>query len=189
LTFREQEPMNTGQRSLPMGILALSFFILHEGVYVYRGHPANALWSCNVALLAIAFGLLIPSAITNAVGTFWLTAGLPLWLYYLATTGDIIPTTLLSHLGGLLFGYAGIKRLGLPRATWLISVLALFVLILLSRLLSSPDENINFSYGTYSGAETIFSSYWIYMLTIGTVFFAVFGTLQWGLPKLGFSKL
>jgi hypothetical protein len=177
-----------GKRSLPLGILALLFFILHEAVYIHRGHPANGLWSCNVGLLAIAIGLLIPSAITNAVGTFWLTAGLPLWLYYLATTGDIIPTTLLSHLGGLLFGYAGIKRLGLPGVTWFISVLALFPLILLSRPLSLPDENINFSYGIYSGAETIFSTYWVFILAIGIAFIAVFRTLQWALPKLGFAK-
>jgi hypothetical protein len=176
------------QRSIPLGSLALLFYILHEAVYTYRGQPENGLWSCDVALLAVAFGLLIPSPVTNAVGAFWLTAGLPLWVYYLFAGDDLVPTTLLVHLGGLAISYAGMKRLGIPKLTWAISMVALFGLILLSRAFSSPVENINFSYGIYSGARRVFSSYWSYMFAMGSLFTAIFATLQWGLPKLGFPK-
>jgi len=57
-------------------------------------------------LLAVGFGLLIPSAISNAVGAFWLTAGLPIWLYYLGTSASIVPTSVLTHIGGSSIGYA-----------------------------------------------------------------------------------
>jgi hypothetical protein len=169
-----------------MGSLALLFFALHEAVFAYRGHPENGLWSCNVAVLAVGFGLLIPSPIINAVGAFWLTAGLPLWVYYLFTGDDVAATTFLSHLGGLAFAYTGMKRLGVPSGTWLVAVAALFGLILLSRPLNSPAENVNFSYGVYGGAEKIFPSYWIFIFAIGVSFAAVFAALQWALPKLGF---
>jgi hypothetical protein len=169
-----------------MGTVALLFFVVHEAVYVYRGQPENGLWSCNVAVLAVGFGLLIPSPIMNAVGAFWLTAGLPIWIYYVFTGGDAVVTTFLSHLGGLALGYAGMKRLGVPRSTRYVSVAALFALILISRPLNSPLENINFSYGIYSGLENVFPSYWVFMLALGIVFSAVFAALQWGLPKLGF---
>jgi hypothetical protein len=166
-----------------MGALALLFFIAHEVVYIYRGQPENGLWSCNVAVLAVGFGLLIPSPVTNAVGAFWLTAGLPVWIYYVFSSGDVVVTTFLSHLGGLALGYTGMQRFGVPRSTWYVSVTALFALILISRPLNSPLENINFSYGVYAGLESVFPSYWIFMLTLGIVFTGVFASLQFLLHR------
>ena len=176
------------RRTISMGVLALLFFFVHEVVYVYRGHPENGLWACDVALLAVGFGLLLSSPILNAVGAFWLTAGLPIWVFYLFTGDDFVPTTFLTHLGGLALGYIGMKRLGVPSSTWYVAVATLFGLILLSRPLNSPHENVNFSYGVYAGLENIFPSYWIFMSALGVVFAGVFAALQWGLPRLGFTK-
>ena len=52
------------------------------------------------------------------------TAGLPIWLYYLGTSASIVPTSVLTHIGGFIIGYAGMKKLGLPRGTWLVAIVA-----------------------------------------------------------------
>src|SRR4051812_46788914 len=107
------------KRSVPHGMLALVFVGLQAVIYTYEGRPENLLWACNIATLAIAAGLLIPSPTTNAVGVFWLAAGFPLWIFDFIAQREFLPTSLLTHVGGLIVGYIGIKRLGLPNAAWL----------------------------------------------------------------------
>jgi hypothetical protein len=180
--------MNRGLRSVPLGMTALVLYAIHEIAYVLRGQPENGLWTCNVGLIAVGVGLLIPSAICNAVGTFWMTAGFPLWIVYMLTAVDGEWTSILTHIGGLILGYIGIRRQGLPSPTWAYAILALAGLILVSHPLTSPAQNVNFSHGVYEGAQRFFSSYWTYMFALFVAFTAVFTTLQWGLPKLGFRK-
>jgi hypothetical protein len=171
------------------GIAALFLFGLHETAYVFRGQPENGLWACHVAVLAIGAGLLIPSAIANAVGTFWLTAGFPLWAYYVATSSDIVPTTFASHIGGLVLGYYGIRRLGLPTATMWIALGGLALLVMISRTVTGPTENINLSHGVWEASTGgAISSYRLYMLFFFAFFVAIFLTLQLALPKLGFQR-
>jgi hypothetical protein len=180
--------VNRASRSVLLGLTALVLYTIHEIEYILHGQPENGLWTCNVGLIAVGVGLLIPSAICNAVGTFWMTAGLPLWIVYMLTATDGEMTSVLTHIGGLILGYIGIRRLGLPSPTWLIAILALAGLIVVSRPLTPAAANINFSHGVYEGTRRFFPSYWIYMSALFVAFTAVFTSLQWGLPKLGFGK-
>jgi hypothetical protein len=141
-----------------------------------------------MAVLAIGAGMLIPSALANAVGTFWLTAGFPLWIYHLATDSDIVATTFVSHIGGLLLGYAGLRRLGLPAATWWIALIGLALLVLISRTVTGPEENINLSHGIWAASSGVIVPYGLYMLFFFAVFTAIFLALQIGLPRLGFRR-
>lgn len=170
------------------GLAAIAFFLTHETVHTLRGYPENGLWTCNVAVLAVGLGLLIPSPLLNSVGTFWLTAGFPLWIFYLFTASNIAPTTALSHIGGLAIGYAGLRKLGLPKSTWWVAIVALLALILVSRVVSSPEENINLSHGVYAPTGQTYSSYWLNMLFLSVIFTGAFTCLQWGLPRLGFRR-
>jgi hypothetical protein len=177
------------RRNVPLGLIALFLFGLHETIYALRGLPENGLWACHVAVLAIGVGLLIPSAIANAVGTFWLTAGFPLWIYYLFTASDIVPTTFATHIGGLVLGYAGIRRLGLPAATWWTSMVGLGLLILISRAVTASAENINLSHGVWAtSGSVVIPSYGLYMLFFSILYTAIFVALQFGLPRLGFPR-
>jgi hypothetical protein len=179
----------THSRNLPLGFIALFLFGLHETAYALRGIPENGLWACHVSVLAIGAGLLIPSAIANAVGTFWLTAGFPLWIYYVTTASDIVPTTFATHIGGLVLGYAGIRRLGLPAATWWVALAGLALLALISRAITAPAENINLSHGIWAESSgVVISSYGLYLLFFFVVFTAIFLALQLGLPRLGFPR-
>ena len=147
------------ERSVLPGALAVGLFTIHEFIYVARGQPENCLWMCNIGLFSVGLGLLIPSPITTAVGAFWLTAGFPLWIIYLVTAGDIVTTSVLAHVGGLILGFTGLKKLGLPPQTWWLAILALAALTLLTRQWSSPEENINLSYRAYEGSGQLFLSY------------------------------
>jgi hypothetical protein len=169
-------------------MIALALFATREIVFIFRSQSENGLWACYVALLLIGVGLMVRSAACNAVGTFWLTVGFPLWIVDVLTAGSTESTSVLTHISGVILGYTGMKQLGLPSRTWVFSILGLAVLIVISRSLTTAAENINFSYRVYEGVDRLFPSYWSYILALFGAFTAIFLVLQWGLPKVGFRK-
>src|SRR5215467_7305179 len=118
---------------LALGMVALALFTTREIVFISRSQSENGLWACYVALLLIGVGLLVRSAACNAVGTFWLTVGLPLWIVDMLAAGGTESTSVLTHISGVILGYTGMKQLGLPSRTWVFSILGLAVLIGISR--------------------------------------------------------
>lgn len=175
-------------RSVRLGILALVFFAVQASVHVYGGLPDHALWVCNVATAIVGIGLLIPSATVNAVGTFWLTVGLPFWILDLTLRTAFLPSTLLPHLGGIVIGYLGLRRLGLPTTTWWISVVGLGGLVLVSRAVTRPSQNVNLAYGPYSGTVNLVPSHFGQLAMTFAGFTVAFLALQFALPKLGFQR-
>ena len=180
--------MSHDRRSIALGMVALALFATREIVLAFGGQSENGLWVCYVALLLIGVGLMVRSAACNAVGTFWLTVGFPLWVIDMLAAGGTESTSALTHISGVILGYTGMKQLGLPSRTWIFSILGLVVLIIISRPLTTAAENINFSYHVYEGLDRVFPSYWSYMLALFGAFTATFLMLQWGLPKVGFRK-
>ena len=176
------------RRSIALGTVAFALFATRQIVFIFRGQSENGLWACYVALLLIGVGLMVRSAACNAVGTFWLTVGFPLWIVDMLASGGTESTSALTHISGVILGYTGMKQLGLPSRTWVFSVLGLAVLIVISRPLTTAAENINFSHSVYEGVDRLFPSYWSYMLALFGAFTAIFLMLQWGLPKVGFGK-
>ena len=149
--------MSHDRRSIAFGTVALALFATRETVFAFRSQSENGLWACYVALLLIGVGLMVRSAACTAVGTFWLTVGLPLWVIDLLAAGGTESTSALtsgvappdslefgnqgcapgSHISGVILGYAGMKRLGLPSRTWVLSILGMAVLIIISRPLTT----------------------------------------------------
>ena len=176
------------KRSVPMGMLALVFFATHAGMHAYLGQFQHVLWACNVATLGVGIGLLLPSATINAIGAFWLTVGLPLWLLDLVLGRDLHFSTLLPHIGGLILGYIGIRRLGLPDSTWWTALVAMAGLVVVCRLTTSPSENVNLAFGPYEGTRHIVPSHLGQLAITMAGFTLAFVILQRFL-KLGFQEL
>ncbi|HYO78224.1 MAG TPA: hypothetical protein VE010_17320, partial [Thermoanaerobaculia bacterium] len=98
-----------------LGIVALLFYAVHAAVHLYRGEPYNLLWTCNVAALLVGLGLVWRNATLNAIGLLWSCFGTWLWLLDVATGGEFILTSTLTHLGAFGVGLYGIRVLGTPR--------------------------------------------------------------------------
>ncbi len=128
------------------GLLAIGFLAIHSAAHVARGTPEDAIWVCHASNLFIGIGLLSRNSTLNAVGLLILTVGVPLWLVDLATGGDFLATSLLTHLGGLLVAVFGAQRLGLPRRVWFKTLIAATALIIASIWWTPPGANVNLAF-------------------------------------------
>jgi hypothetical protein len=159
------------------GALALTFYAVHASHHVLRGHPEDLLWACHLGAVCVGVGLLARLPAVNAVGFLWLAVGDALWLLELAGGGELLPTSLLTHVGGLAVGAFGLTRLGMPRGSWLRAIVAFLVLQQLCRFVTPPAANINVAHAVWSGWEGVFPGYAAYqvaLLAFGTAgFFAV----------------
>lgn len=156
------------------GWVAVAFYLVHAGRHVAFGHAADALWACHLGALAVGVGWLARAPRVNAVGCLWLAMGDVLWGIDLANGGELIPTSLLTHAGGLAIGIAGVVRMGLPRLSWLWAVAAFLGLQLACRIATPPELNVNLSHAVQTGWEQRFPSYVAYeamLLAIGAASF------------------
>jgi hypothetical protein len=180
--------MNTTREKLPAaGLAAMAFYVVHAVESLLHRQPDNLLWACNLGALAVGIGLLMGSPTLNAIGTYWLVPGLPLWIYDLAKGGEFFWTSLLTHAGGLGVGFYGLRRLGLPRGAWWKATTALGALVVLCRVATPPKQNINLAHAAYPGWESTFPSHLVYLVSLLALFALVGATLQFGLPRLGFK--
>ena len=170
-----------------LGLAALAFYAAHAVDSILRRQPDNLLWVCNLGALAVGIGLLFGWPAWNAVGSFWLVLGLPLWIYDLVKGGEFLWTSTLTHGGGLVVGFAGLRKLGVPRGAWWKATVALGALNLACRALTPPRQNINLAHAPYAGWENTFPSHFVYLVGLLALFAAVAAALQFGLPRLGFK--
>jgi hypothetical protein len=149
------------------GLLALVFYAAHAIALGFRMPLANQLWSCNVASLLVALGLLGGSAVVNAAGGLLLLVGEPVWIYDLVQGGAFFPTTLLTHVGVAALTLFGMRRLGVPRRAWPLAVTALAAATVAAAFTSSAADNVNVAVVTPPGFERFPSHGW-YMAWLGT---------------------
>ncbi|MFN7976214.1 MAG: hypothetical protein U0166_28425 [Acidobacteriota bacterium] len=167
-----------------LAALAALFYATHAAWHIAHHQPSDLLWMCHVASLVIAAGLAIPSATANAIGILWLCLGIPLWILDLATGGAPVPTSFLTHFGGAAVGIAGVRHLGLPRASWWKAVLALCALCLLTRVTTSRDANVNLTFAVWQGWEATFPSYRVYFALMLVLSAATFLAGELGIRRL-----
>jgi hypothetical protein len=170
-----------------LGVAAVSFYAVHAGQYLLRRQPENLLWMCHLGALGVGIGLLSRQIDVVAVGTLWLLVGLPLWLYDLRSGGEFIPTSLLTHVGGLIVGLIGLKGRGLPRGLWWKSVAASLPVLIVSRLLTPPSANINMTYRVHPASESWFPSHALYLATLLGVLAVAGAAVPAVLRRLGFK--
>ena len=146
-----------------LGTVAVASYATHAVVHLARAEPQDLLWACHIAALLVGIGLLCASPTLNAIGLLWSCYGTPLWILDLATGGEWIPTALLTHLSGLVIGFIGVRRLGLPRhAAWK-AMAAYGLLFLATRALTPPGANVNLAFSVYQGWQRWFASYPLYL--------------------------
>jgi hypothetical protein len=170
---------------LPLfGAVALASFVVHASYHVLSGHPQEALWACHVAALSIALGCFSGQPTFVAVGVLWLSFGNPLWVLDLATGGEFLPTSLLTHVVALAVGVLAARKLGWPRAAWGKAVLAFLGLMALTRLVTPRPANVNLAFRVADGWEKIFPSYAVYVVLLAAGAAATFFVAELGWRRL-----
>jgi len=167
-----------------LGVAALACYAIHAGLHLYRGRFADALWGCHVASLLIAAGAFSELATPVAIGVLWLCFGNPIWILDLATGGELLPTSLFTHVVGFVIGILVLKRLGVPRHAWWKATLAFLGLLGLTRLLTPRAANVNLAFAVASGWEKTFPSYPLYMLLMVSAGAITFFAAEFGLRKV-----
>jgi hypothetical protein len=132
---------------LTAALVALSAYAAHVTRQLINDRPGNLLWACHVAVALVGVGALLRLRGAVAVGTLVLAVGLPLWAIDVAVGGEFFWTSVLTHFGGLGAGLIALRRLGgLPRLAWRHAMLAVALLIAISRLATAPAENVNLAF-------------------------------------------
>ena len=132
-----------------LGLLAIAFWCIHAGTHFRRGTPEHLLWSCNVAGLGVGVGLVLGWRWLNAAATLLLIVGTPSWFCNLFVKGTFLPTSLLTHFGGLVLGVVGIRLLGPPKGDWWKVWLLVALLMLISPALTAEADNVNLVAGIW----------------------------------------
>lgn len=172
--------MNPATLLKSAGLAGIAFFFIHAGALIFTDSYHHLLWSCHLGCLLVGSGLLVSSKWIYAVGSAWMVLGVPLWLLNVLAGGEVMSTSFLSHLGGLLLAFYGLRHIEIPRFLWAAATLALFCLALVTRLLTPAKENINLAFSVWSGWENIFPSYFWYgcmMLALAALAFFLFEKL------------
>jgi hypothetical protein len=170
--------MNENKFRKTAGILVIVFFLIHAGVLVRAGEPYHILWSCHLACLMVGIALLVRLPRLQAVGFFWLTMGVPLWLLNIITSRDFMLTSTLSHIGGLIIAVYGLRFETLPRFSWAAAAAGLVVLGGFSRLMTPRYANVNLSFAVWQGWEDTFPSYFWYVVMLLTIAAVSFWMLE-----------
>ncbi len=176
--------MTDGRKTRALGSLALLFYAVHGAYHWQQGVPENMLWACHLGALLVGLGLLLDSANLNGAGFLWLSVGTCLWLVGLAMNVPFLPTSILTHVGGLAIGLWGVRRLGLPAGVAWKALGGLALLHLISRGLNPPDKNINMAREIASGLEGWFPSHTVFLLAIGTFCALAFVLLETALRRV-----
>ncbi len=163
-----------------LGLLPLAFYLVHPfRLYVLRGSPAEALWFCQVANLLLAAGMFFVWPRVVGVAALWLLVGTSIWAVDLAAGGELLPTSLLPHLGGTGLAVYAVRTLGFPKRTWLVAAASMLALQWITRCLTPPEPNVNLAFRVWHGWENVFPSYLPYLAMIYTIALASFFGLEY----------
>jgi hypothetical protein len=161
-----------------LGGLALAFYAIHASTHLRLGQPEHLLWACHLAVVLVAGGLLSGSPTWNAIGLSWILVGDALWLLDLASGAELLPTSPLTHVGGLVLAVIGVRSLGMPKGVWWQAALLLAALQLATRLLTPAEANVNVAFRVWSGWEEVFPSYRRYLASSYAILLAVFLVIE-----------
>jgi len=167
-----------------LGLAALGCYAIHATFHLLNGRPADLLWACHLGAALVGIGLLVRSGTTNGIGVLFLLMGTPLWIMDLASGGVFYPTSAFTHIGGLIIGLYGVRRLSFPSGTWWRAVAALIGLILICRFVTPREANINMAFAVYPGWEKVYPSHFVYlivMMVFAAIYFFLceFGLRRW----------
>ncbi len=177
------------KRLTVLGVVALVFYAIHAFVYytLIAKTPHGALWACHVGCAIVGVGCLLRRALPVAIGTLWLVYGGTVWCIDLWTGANLIPTSLFTHVGGLIVAALALRELRWVRGASLAATVALFILLGVTRLLTPASANINLVFAVTPGWERSFPTFGRYFLFLFGTAFAVFVTADVAL-SFAFSR-
>jgi len=149
-----------------LSVVAFLCYAIHATVHLRRGTPHDLLWACNVAVLLVGFGLLLRNATLNAIGLLWSCFGMSLWFLDLATGGEFMLTSVLTHFSSFALGIAGVRALGMPRYAAMKALGAFAVLWMVCRAVTPPAANVNLAFRVHPGWEAYFATYPLYIASL-----------------------
>jgi len=161
-----------------LGIVAFLCYAIHCSVHLYRGAPYNLLWGCHIAALLVGLGLLLRNPTLNAIGFLWSCLGLPLWIIDIATGGEFIVTSPLTHVGGFVLGFIGVRKMGMPRGAAIKAMAAMAALMVICRVVTPPAANVNLAFHVKNGWEAYFPSYALYFAMLFAITGAIFVSVE-----------
>lgn len=164
-----------------LGAVALAGTAIHYAYHLYHQRAWDLLWACHVAAALIGVGCLLDWPACVGIGVLWLIVGVPLWLLDLATGGEFTPTSVLTHVVGLVIGLIFVAARGMPAGAWWQALLALVALQQLCRRVTPERANVNIAFAVHKGWEHWFPSYFWYWLLWAGVFALTFAASEWGL--------
>jgi hypothetical protein len=152
-----------------LGLAAISFFLAHGCNQYLHGRMENLLWACHLADLLVGVGLILKSRTITATGLVMLGFGVPMWLMALATGGDFYPTSILTHIGGMGVGIAGLRQLGGLRDDWWKAYATILLLLVISRCFTPASMNVNMAFETWSFARSWMPGLSAHLLSLLTI--------------------
>jgi len=163
-----------------LGIAALAGYGVHAAYHLSRGAPENLLWVCHLAAAWIGVGLIARSRALVSAATLVLCMGTPLWIFDLTQGGEFMPTSLGTHVLGLIAGLYGVTKLGVERGAWRKAAFAIAAIVGTSRIATPAASNVNLAFATPPGMDRVFASHAAYlgtMIAIATAYFWVIEAL------------
>lgn len=168
-----------------LGVAALVFYAVHAASQIIRGRAGEVVWICHLGALLIGAGLLTDRALPRAIGSLWLSLGTPLWIVDLMTHGEFLPTSLLTHGGGLAVAALAAFLRGFPPGAWWKALAAGAVVQRLTRLVTEPAANVNLAFSVPPISRASFPSYPAYYAVMLGVCAAVMFAAEWVFRRLG----
>lgn len=169
----------TSSRALTLlGVLALAIYVLHTANHLRRGTPHDLLWVCNLATALLAIGCLARNATLAAIPLLWLSAGTPFWLLDAFAGSEVMATSILTHVGGLMISVLAIWKLGMPRGAWYRASAASALVVALSRVATPAEYNVNLAFSVRTGWEPFFGDHLLYIGMLFAVASVVFFVVE-----------
>lgn len=171
-----------------LAVPLLITWLIHIGYHAIVRHDTfDFLWTCNMACALLGAGCLLLWRRGVAIGTSWLTYGLPVWIIGVLSGNELMPTAVIIHVGGVIAGFLAFKKLGFPRGTWWRASAALLILMAFSRLLTPPAENVNLVFSVFPGWESLFPTWRPYFLFLFATAMLTFVLVEMLAIKLGLA--
>jgi hypothetical protein len=150
-------------RALALAGAVLAVLALHTAYKLEHDLLGEMLWTCHVASLVIAIGLVARRAWLVAVGTaFHLAVGLPSFVLDAIATQHTTVTSVLVHTVPPGVGLHALRHQGpWPRWTPIASGGLYVALVPLSRWLTEPALNVNLAFAPWPPLATISASPWV----------------------------
>lgn len=158
-----------------LGFVPLTFFLLQALHYWRFGGLGHLAWMCNIGNLLLALGLFLNHTELMRAAAIWTLPGLPIWFWFVWLKGETSVSSTLAHVGGIAVGVFVLSRVRMDKTAWVYAFVWYLFMQIVSRVLTSPELNVNVAHRIQPGWEGAFGSFWKFWIVMA----ALTGTALW----------